>query len=138
VCVRTSPRLTRSWGRAQPALGRVSIHPALIRPRFGLLQQVLCHEAAHVAAYLLYGPDVRPHGPEWRELVVRAGHDPALRLPGPDVAARQKSATSTPRYRHRCPVCQMIRVAKRRVPAWRCASCVAGGFEGRLIISRLG
>ena len=43
---------------------------------------ILCHEYAHAAAVLRFGPGVRSHGPEWRQLVRAAGFEPAARSRG--------------------------------------------------------
>jgi hypothetical protein len=45
-----------------------------------LLEEVLCHELAHVAVYRLHGRAVRPHGPEWKGLVAAAGFKPRARF----------------------------------------------------------
>jgi hypothetical protein len=34
------------------------------------------------------------------------------------------------RFEHRCPVCQSVRLARRRMTAWRCAECVEAGLNG--------
>jgi len=55
-----------------PARGRPAIryNPQLLLEngeRF--LGRTLPHEVAHVIAYRLYGPRIRPHGPEWGEIM---------------------------------------------------------------------
>lgn len=137
-----SPRLERSLGRCVPATGRVTLTTRLRRgPRERLLE-TLCHEVAHVAAYMLHGSAARPHGPEWAALVRAAGFDP-------DTHARPrrgtpKTATRLPRAKpsrftvvHTCPVCHFRRFARRVMSAWRCRTCVDAGFSGELIATRV-
>lgn len=131
VRVRFEPRLRRSLGRCRPADGRIALHPDLRES--GLLSEVLCHEAAHVAAHLLHGPGAKPHGAEWRGLVEAAGHPAAVRLRFGDAPPPRRS-TST--WVHRCPVCQMERTARRPVPVWRCRACVEAGLDGALVVER--
>ena len=74
VHVRTSSRMTRTLARAFPATGEVRISTRVLEfaPE-GLLLEIVCHEAAHVACFLIHGRRVRPHGQEWRRLMRRAG-----------------------------------------------------------------
>lgn len=102
-----------------------------------LLEEVICHEAAHVAAFILHGARVRPHGPEWRALLARTGFKPSLQLTGPRPEAGIGRANAPARYSHRCPVCHWARVSKRRVSVWRCASCVGNELDGVLVITRV-
>ena len=136
-----NPRLTR-------AVARFLRRPRVIElgPRFFELgsrhEEILCHEFAHVAVDFVHGSSAKPHGLEWRRLVKAAGYRAEPRttgaLPieqGPAVPKRRASPTAV--YEHRCPVCQMVRRAKRPVPQWRCAACVAAGLPGTLQITRL-
>ena len=136
-----NPRLTR-------AVARFLRRPRVIElgPRFFELssrhEEILCHEFAHAAVDFVHGSSAKPHGPEWRRLVEAAGYRAEARttrvLPieqGPAVPTRRASPTAV--YEHRCPVCQMVRRAKRPVPQWRCAACVATGLPGMLQITRM-
>jgi predicted SprT family Zn-dependent metalloprotease len=128
-------RLRRSLGRCHPASGRIRLRADLAHAADDELREVLCHEAAHIVVYERFGASVRPHGPEWQHLVRQAGYAPQVRAPDParmEVAARPPR----PRYLHRCPVCQSVRVAGRPVRAWHCASCLDAGLPGELIITR--
>ncbi|MGH9391819.1 MAG: SprT-like domain-containing protein, partial [Vicinamibacteria bacterium] len=132
-----SSRLTRSMGRAFPDRRLIRIASFLSTSDEPLLEEILCHEMAHLATRELYGPKARPHGPEWKALVVKAGFEPRTRLPSPNGSA--PSSRKRGRrffYVHRCPVCQISRTARRVVRRWRCAACVASGLEGRLHITR--
>jgi predicted SprT family Zn-dependent metalloprotease len=140
VSVHYDPRLRRSIGRCRPHDGEISLHPALADAPSSALATVLCHELAHVAAYQLYGAEVRPHGEEWAALVSIAGHRPSasVRATALGIEASGRRFSPRPRrrtYVHRCPVCQTTRLARRPVHTWRCAECAAAGLEGRLTIT---
>ncbi len=99
---------------------------------------VLCHEAAHIAAYHLYGRNARPHGAEWAALVRAAGFSPASSFHSSQPTEREAALRRRPRHpstrlvAHVCPVCQTERLARRVVRGWRCAECVAAGLDGHL------
>ncbi len=131
-----SPKLTGSLGRAIPSRGIVRLHVALASAPRRLLREVLCHEAAHIAVFRRHGESKRPHGPEWAELVRQAGYKPSrsLVVAAPEVPNRQANPR---RYEHVCPVCQIVRVAKRPMPRWRCPGCADAGLQGILRIRLL-
>jgi hypothetical protein len=91
VVVTFSRQLVSTLARCQPAEGRIVLR-ADITGDPERLTEVLCHELAHVAVHRLYGPEAKPHGPEWQALVRAAGFSPKrllrkrcrleLRLPG--------------------------------------------------------
>jgi predicted SprT family Zn-dependent metalloprotease len=136
-----SSRLDRSLGRCVPATGRVTLTTRLRRGSRKRLLETLCHEVAHVAAYLLHGGTARPHGPEWAALVRDAGFDPGTHARSRRHASKQaEPPTSKPsRYAvvHTCPVCQSRRFARRTIPAWRCRTCVDAGLSGDLLATRV-
>jgi len=132
------------WGRRfRRSLGRVHLERRVVRlstelavAPISVLLEVLCHEAAHLAASDLYGRRCRPHGPEWGALVRTAGFEPRRRIPWPATSPpSQRTVARRRQYIHQCPVCQLRRMAWRPVPQWRCAACVAAGLPGRLKIS---
>jgi predicted SprT family Zn-dependent metalloprotease len=133
--VRFSPRLRATWGRTLPARGTITLAESLATGPRERLEEVLCHEAAHVAVHMKYGRSARPHGHEWAAFVKAAGFAP--------VRALRAAVPSPPRvhpralYEHRCTVCQSRRLARRPVPAWRCAECVSVGLAGAMTITRL-
>ena len=129
VSVTLTTRLRRSLGRCRPARGAIALRHDLTRVPAATFDAVLCHEAAHVAAYLLHGRTVRAHGPEWSALVAAAGFNPAARMVAPS-AQPPRRPRSGYRYEHRCPVCQSARLARRTMTGWRCAECVEAGLEG--------
>jgi SprT protein len=134
VTVEFSRRLRTSLGRCRPASGLIRLAERLQEVDPGPLEEVLCHELAHVAAFRLHGPRIRPHGPEWKALVSQAGFLPRARFPGEALGV----PPTPPRflYEHRCPVCRARRVARRTVRAWRCAGCLAAGRSGKLIVTK--
>ncbi|MBW2736321.1 MAG: hypothetical protein JRH20_28365 [Deltaproteobacteria bacterium] len=93
---------------------------------------------AHIAVQQLYEASVRPHGPEWAQLMVAASFEPSVRI-ALKSRSRSKKTTSSPAllHVHRCPICDMQRVAKRHVAQWRCRSCVEAGLEGALLVERV-
>ena len=137
-----SPRLGRSLGRCVPAAGRVTLTTRLRRASRNRLLETLCHEVAHVAAYMLHGSAARPHGPEWAALVRAAGYDPSThaqpRRGAPKTPKRPPRAKS-PRFTvvHTCPVCHSRRYARRVMSAWRCRTCVDAGLSGKMIATRV-
>lgn len=133
VEVTYSVRLTRSAGRALPARGQVRLCATLRSAAPALLREVLSHELAHVVVYLRHGARPKPHGPQWRELVERAGFPARTALP---VRVRQRVKRSAA-YVYACPVCQARRRARRSMPGWRCAACVANGLDGVLVQERV-
>ena len=72
-------RLTRSLGRCTPRTGSIRLNPRLLHAGPGVLREVVCHEAAHAAAWILHGGAARAHGREWKELMRRAGYAPRAR-----------------------------------------------------------
>ena len=133
ISARFSMRLTSSLGRADAATGRIVLSSSLIgEPE--LLDQVVCHEVAHVAAFQLIGRSERSHGPTWQRLVREAGYEPLLRLQMPGRAVAQTSESRKTRFSHSCPVCDFTRIASRRMSVWRCADCTTAGLDGRLVV----
>ena len=140
--VKFSQRLERSLGRCVPATGRITLTARLRRASRERLLATLCHEVAHVAAYMLHGAAAQPHGPEWAALVRAAGFDPATHA-RPRARAmktpRRPPRPKSPRFSvvHTCPVCHSRRFARRVMSAWRCRTCVEAGLTGELVAARI-
>ena len=102
------------------------------------LLSVTCHEAAHAATYMLHGGKVRPHGPEWKQLVAGAGYLPTARMQltrlSPELRAQLQPKV---RYRHTCAECGATRMAGRRVKTWRCQVCRRAGLKGKIQVFRV-
>ena len=151
----TLSRLARVWNmpklsrlptalhpRLKRTLGRVVLRPLAIQLNRNVLAssrrpEVIAHEAAH-AALVLTGKasSTRPHGPEWQHLMALAGFPKARATSQRPCMPRPKTHQPKASYDHHCPVCQTSRTAKRPVPEWRCAECVAAGLPGRLEIQQ--
>ncbi len=135
VSVSFSNRLKTSLGRCRPAESKITLHADLCAGTKAVLAEVLCHEAAHIAAHKLCGPQAAPHGPEWKALVAAAGFEPRIRAK-PGIATKsRKTRSGLLEFEHRCPVCQSVRYARRPMPAWRCEDCLALELDGKLNIT---
>jgi predicted SprT family Zn-dependent metalloprotease len=144
VTVRFNSRFRVALGRARPSLSLISLNAELTRATPEVLLEVLCHEAAHVVAYRMGAPRSRsnpPHGEDWAALVRAAGYTPRVRAPRSWIeAASNNLGTARSHQRrvaHVCPVCHARRTARRPVPAWRCAACVAVGLDGGMEVVHL-
>lgn len=82
ISVEISSRMTRSLGRCYPDRKLIRLARFVLEHSEDLFQEVLCHEAAHLAAYELHGRSIRPHGPEWKALIQMAGYPPSVRYKG--------------------------------------------------------
>jgi predicted SprT family Zn-dependent metalloprotease len=136
VTVEFSTRLTRSLGRVRPATGIIRLNARLLSTPREFLLEVLCHEAAHVAAYLTFGSKAQPHGTEWRDLVRRAGYEPTTKLthpslPQPRIGPSSKVSTLSPRpatrHRYRCHICQHDYFVRRKNSRLHCTVCHPAG-----------
>jgi predicted SprT family Zn-dependent metalloprotease len=137
VDIRFSRRLHRSLARCRPGEGRITLNSDLQAATPDRFAEVLCHELAHVAVHRLHGDLARPHGPEWRGLVELAGFEPEVRAPDPSSRRQEPDSTrDQPHWKHRCPVCQNVRWARKPVTTWRCAECLDAGLDGRMVITR--
>ena len=66
-------RLSTTAGRAFVRRGCIELNPRLLQREPDALDGVLIHEAAHVAAYRLFGENIPAHGRQWRSLMRLAG-----------------------------------------------------------------
>jgi predicted SprT family Zn-dependent metalloprotease len=138
VTLRTSSRIRRSLGSFRPARNEIIVASWILEASDRLRAEVVCHEAAHAAVHFLHGEGVRPHGPEWRDLMTKAGFSPRVRIPASELPeSRQTILAKSNVWEHRCPVCQATRLARTRVTRWRCGRCRAAGRSGELGIQRV-
>jgi len=133
VSVEFSGRLRVALGRTHVTNHHVRLNSLLKREQ-DLLDEVLCHELAHIAVYERFGSAAKPHGKEWAGLVQKAGYEPRVRI-GIDGDGVSKQAR---KYEHLCPVCQSVRYAGRAMTRWRCGTCTDAGLEGQLLIRSIG
>lgn len=132
-----SHRMRTSLGYYLPESLRIRISDVLLEGPPGLLEEIVCHEAAHAAVELLHGTGVRPHGREWKALMKQAGYEPRVRIPGEALgAAAQRAARRRWVWDHRCPICRAQRTGGRPVRQWRCVRCLEAGRSGELEITR--
>lgn len=132
-------RLRTSLGRCYPGSGKVQLHPALFDDEnANLFREVVCHEAAHAAAQLLHGESIRPHGQEWKRLMVAAGYSPKARM-DPSRLSRSMQAAVRPKvnFRYTCENCGVQRETQRRNRRWRCRRCFDAGQGGKLRFERI-
>ena len=134
VDIQFSDQLRSTLGRTRVDVRRVRLNSLLACVNEQILDEVLCHECAHIAVYERFGHIAKPHGPEWAALLLQAGYEPRLRI---SIGGVWQSTTPH-RFEHLCPVCQAVRYAKRPVTRWRCESCFEAGLEGKLMIRRVG
>lgn len=136
--VEVSPRMRRAFGRCYQTRRLIRLTPSLLSSQSHLLEEVLCHEAAHAAVYEKLGPSVQPHGSDWQALMRSAGFEPRIRLPFAVDCPPQPPRAKRARYLHRCPVCRLSRGASRPMHAWRCRTCIESSTKGELEIQREG
>ena len=82
--MRLSNRMTRTIGSANLGKTRITLAVWLFDQPQAIIDEVLCHEAAHLAVHHLHGPGVRPHGREWQALMRSAGVTPRVRISLPN------------------------------------------------------
>ena len=138
MTVEFSTRMRVSLGLCRPAQNRIRLSAVL---RDGgssdLLEEVLCHELAHVAVHRLHGRRAKPHGPEWKSLMRKAGFEPRVRVRENDPRLPKAFNKPRPRWEHRCPVCGVTQMAGRPVRQWRCVRCRKAGRSGKLRIRKI-
>ncbi len=76
VDVAWNTRLSTTVGRAFVRRGRIELNPHLLAKAPAQLETVLTHEAAHVAAFRLFGANIPTHGRHWRSLMRLVGQEP--------------------------------------------------------------
>jgi predicted SprT family Zn-dependent metalloprotease len=139
--LRVSTRMRRSIGSYRAARDEIALAAWLFEATTAatLLEEVLCHEAAHAAVHRVHGRSVRPHGREWRGFMERAGLRARVRIPLEELPATQRGTlVQAGGWVHRCPICQATRLARTRVPRWRCRRCRERGLGGELRVERVG
>lgn len=96
-------------GQALPATWTLRLNRALLLAHEGhFLAVTVPHEVAHLVAYALHGPRIRPHGPEWRELMQQLGLPPKVCHDYPVKPARRAR-----QWTYRC-ACQEHRLGSQR------------------------
>jgi predicted SprT family Zn-dependent metalloprotease len=140
LVVEQSERMTRLIAKTYPARRVIRVSTVALGMEPADAHLVMWHESAHIVVFQRYGVRARPHGEEWKSLLASAGLESHVRI-----ADRQHRATSTQEPRqasrslvYRCPVCQAVAYARRKMPRWVCAVCRNNGLPGDLIVDRCG
>jgi predicted SprT family Zn-dependent metalloprotease len=151
VTVVWNDKLTTTAGRAFQRQGRVELNPTLLARAPDQLPMVLVHEAAHIAAFRLFGANIAAHGRHWRSLMRLAGHEPSVThdIPVDDLrpagsrARRVRRSYVYLRVCDRCGDRQLLEALRYG----RCADCAArdsflvmkapASAAGRTALSRL-
>lgn len=98
----TSGRMRSSLGRAYLDRRLVRINAMLVRPGLeALLEEVMCHEFAHLVVHERHGHRVRPHGREWRSLLLEVGSTVRVTIPRAECPFLDSPERRAPRRRRR-------------------------------------
>jgi SprT protein len=114
-------RLSTTAGRAYVRRGCIELNPRLLARVPHEIDGVLIHEAAHVAAFRLFGANIPAHGRHWRSLMRIAGQEPNVThtLPVDDLRRRPSRRFL---YLRMCGSCG-DRVVVEQVRYGRCPGC---------------
>lgn len=127
VRVAWNERLTTTAGRAFQRQGLVELNPTLLAKAPEQLAMVLVHEAAHIAAFRLFGGNIPAHGRHWRSLMRLAGHEPSVThdIPIDDAEASPRARVRRRRRYVYLRVCEACgdRVLLAAVRYGRCSGC---------------
>ncbi len=95
-----STKMRRTLGCATRTRPLVRVHAALVAPEcHALLREVLCHEFAHLFVFASVGRNARPHGREWRALMLSEGFAPRATIPWSELPPAISDLTVRPRRR---------------------------------------
>lgn len=122
VDVEWNRRLSTTAGRAFVRSGRIELNPRLLATATDQIEIVLVHEAAHVAAFRLFGADIPAHGRHWRALMRLAGHEPQVQHHIPVDGLRRRRARARHVFLRMCSGCG-DRVLHTSVRYGRCRVC---------------
>jgi SprT-like family len=87
MTIETSSRMRSSLGRAYLDRRLVRLNALLIAPgREALLDEVFCHEVAHLVVHERHGRRAAPHGREWRALLRQVGSPVRVTIPRDECA----------------------------------------------------
>jgi predicted SprT family Zn-dependent metalloprotease len=132
--VAVNPNLRSTLARWIPPSNVLEISATVKSRGTRAIREIITHEAAHVVVWDRSGRAARPHGQEWSALMRAAGFEPRATLVRCGLRIGGRGHV---RVRHFCSVCHFSRIAKRRMPRWRCPECRAIGLEGKLEVERL-
>lgn len=116
-------RLSTTAGRAFVRGGRIELNPTLLAKSPDQVEAVLTHEAAHVAAFRLFGGNIPAHGRHWRSLMRIAGHEPSVTHKMPvEELRRRRTRRPSYLYLRMCGSCGERSVLEQ-VRYGRCPGC---------------
>jgi len=115
-------RLRTAAGRAFPASARIELNPHLLSRAPDHIDEVLAHEAAHLAVHWRHGRRCRPHGAEWQAFMAAAGQPARVRHPLPVPRGRRRRRYH---YLHLCQDCGHRHLAGKVTRA-ACRGCGPG------------
>ncbi len=135
------PRITfdlrgRSAGQFRVDGGEASIRyncALLAREEAQFLAQTVPHEVAHYLAYLRFGCHIRPHGPQWQQLMRALGADPR-RCHDFDVAGLTTRRLRRHPYHCQCGEHALTSIRHNRIlrgARYRCRACGQALRPGR-------
>ncbi len=110
-----------------PAAGRPVIrYNTLLLEENGerFIARTVPHEAAHVLAFRLHGPRIRPHGPEWREVMDLLGAD-SRRCHDYDTSRCKARTLSRHNYHCNCREHELSSIRHNRIMAGQTYYCRA-------------
>ena len=84
---------------------RVRLNARLLKRNPAELDDTLVHELAHIAAVMICGLEIRPHGREWAQLMRVAGYEPTRTHP----LGRRRAGAAAPAL----PLSPPLRVLRR-------------------------
>lgn len=119
-------RLTTTAGRAFLRRGQIELNPVLMARAPDQVDTVLVHEAAHIAAFRLFGANIPAHGRHWRSLMRLAGKPPSVTHDIPVHGLRKTRPSRRRRYVY-LRVCEQCgdRQLSAQVRYGRCGGCDA-------------
>ncbi len=125
----------RAAGQAQmPARGRPLIRynpQLLLHNGESFLQRTVPHESAHIIAFRLYGRRIRPHGDEWRAVMLLFGAD-SRRCHDFDVSSVPSRSYTRHSYRCGCREHSLTSIRHNRIQAGQVYLCRTCGQELRV------
>lgn len=140
LVVEQSQRMSRLIAKTYPERRIIRVSTLALRMEPADIRFIMWHESAHIVVFKRHGVRARPHGEEWKSLLASAGLNAAVRI-----ADREHSSKSTQEPRaasrslvYRCPVCQAVAYARRKMPRWVCAVCRNNGLTGGLVVDFCG
>ncbi len=131
VEITTNLHLRTCLGRCFPKLNRIELNPSLLGKKRARLNEVLCHEAAHIAAYALAPGQSRAHSPQWAVLMTAAGFTPETTIPARKcISPRRLDEIRDRVFEHYCPVCRFVQDLEASAEVSR-SVFACRGFYGR-------